>query len=96
MNRLQFIFCIITSFLFSSELKAQADLSYIQMDSVKIPYKSIGEGRSLVLIQDGFENSESFIKYLQKDGNKVILPMVEPDLSVEEKAVQMMTVASSM
>ena len=95
MNRLQFIFFIIASFLFSSELKAQVDLSYIQMDSVKIPYKIIGEGRSLVLIQDGFENSESFIKYLQKDGNKVILPIVEPDLSVEEKAVQMMTVASS-
>ena len=95
MNRLQFLFCIIASFLFSSELKAQADLNYIQMDSVKIPYKSIGEGRSLVFIEDGFENSESFVEYLQKDGNKVILPMVEPDLSVEEKAVQMMTVASS-
>lgn len=95
MNRLHLIFFIISSFLFSFPVQAQSDLNYVQMDSVKIPYKIMGEGRSVLFIPDGLENPDAFVDYLQGQGNRVILPQVDASLSVEEKAVQMMVVGST-
>ena len=71
MNRLHLIFFIISSFLFSFPVQAQSDLNYVQMDSVKIPYKIMGEGRSVLFIPDGLENPDAFVDYLQGQGNRV-------------------------